>query len=503
MRTLRHRRGPRRQLDRLLRRVQQRSATTVPKRVVGRGRDGVEFHLRLDGNCPTRATIDSHATGQVTLQPAQALSSRGVVGLGQGLEIFAGAVRVDRQEPRELVRGTTQEVTIFGRGFRSSQTWQYLLPPTLEEAELPNPSIEVEEAEFIDSSEARLTVAVAADAALYGSAPIAFDPGGKRPGPPDRPTVLTGRAEDFYAVTQATAAFFAYWATFAGEAVWLAAELDAEGAVSRWLGFLERQVDLDSRLQISRAAPILEDPEGRVGAGSLLQPFSDQLYCHDFENGVIHVAEWFEESVAGAAAWQGEVYAVVHETRTAGVTSRCRLIRLPPDLSSEATVQRIDLDVGGTEMEWFDALGVAIGSSSAWVAVDWTDLATFNFGYQTCVLPFADDEPPSQAPLPRGEAAGPTSLGLPYEPGGAVRGPWLWQGGLGGETETGAWRRFVSPGRGEEGGPGLGEGLLLWDGSIARIGDLANPGQRTLSIPAAVHPDLGLVGPPTLVFPAS
>jgi len=163
----------------------------VPRRVIGRNTDGSEQQLRLDGTCPERGE-GAHRIGEIVTMPTSRPDHRGGSGGGSVVCGGIGVLWVDRQEPRELVRGSSTSVRIFGRGLSPGMEWEYLRKVELTEGNPsgtePDPEISVDEATYVDDQHYDLEVTVAEEATLRADAPIAFSLSSRR------------RRDDFYDV---------------------------------------------------------------------------------------------------------------------------------------------------------------------------------------------------------------------------------------------------------------------------------------------------------------
>jgi len=186
-------------LGRILDERRDRERDVLPRRVVARNADGTESRVRIDGTCPERGE-GAHELGEVVTLPTTSHGPRG--GTGSGIITLGEAdlVWVERQEPRELVAGATQDVVIHGRGLVGGMSFEYLRqvePDQNPEGITANPGVTVDQATCIDAERYELTLTVAPGAAVLSDGPIAYTAGGRR-----------RRRDDFYGVVSATSRNF-------------------------------------------------------------------------------------------------------------------------------------------------------------------------------------------------------------------------------------------------------------------------------------------------------
>ena len=161
-------------------------------------------------------------------------------------------------------------------------------------------------------------------------------------------------------------------------------------------------------------------------------PEPDRLVVLDFERGVRHLSASFGlDPIAGAAYVDGDLVVVSNVAAKKSHTTIVRVQRFATDVSSASTITSAMLGpVGVVEetTEWFGPKTIAIGSSSIYVSVEWSDYSAEAFGWQAAIVSF--DGEARQGPEPSDSAArGPEfSVGLPHVLG-AMRGDQLWAGG--------------------------------------------------------------------------
>ncbi|MEM9598043.1 MAG: hypothetical protein AAGD06_27515, partial [Acidobacteriota bacterium] len=444
---IRGRRSELAELQALLRQQRRASRSLTTKRVVSREVDGTEILIALDGLCPERGGLGSHAIGQaVALPVASSAPILGSSGVGQVVSVDGGGALVSHQVPRELERGKTQEVTVHGRSLPPGgrAQWQYLLPGP---EQAPNPAIAVDAAVQDDATRYRLTVTVAGDAPLLTDAPLAYDLLGSSTPPTveDVRTPLPHVVSRFYDVIppRGDPRYLAYWLVDGrlhfGRYTADGLSLGPTGSAAFASGFVA-----------GRALPIRSD--GRVADGSLIWVSSSgDLTVTDFVADVDHTYRPDSGEVAGAAYVAGSVYWIEYER---GPAAECpiRLRRGRADLEPDTleTVGAWGLPSyagGGALVDWGDALAVGFSATSATFSARWT-LADSN-GEALGVVPLN-----GSGPVDSSGSGGPYQIVAPPDGlGGAIRGQHRWFGGVGGEGGPGwgAWPPFGFAARGDHG----------------------------------------------------
>lgn len=147
------------QLARTLGGIVDRRAEAIddvrPRKVVGRRDDGTLRLVRLGAECEERGGVSGAAIGQIVHAPRDTSLDRGAAGFAS-LSGSLSLIWIERQVPRELEIGTTQVVSVEGRGFFAGLRWEYL---SSEDGDVHD-GITVDLATFVDSETYQLTVTV-------------------------------------------------------------------------------------------------------------------------------------------------------------------------------------------------------------------------------------------------------------------------------------------------------------------------------------------------------
>lgn len=137
-----------------------------PARVDARNSDGTLQVVNLVTGCAVRSDrVRGEAVGEVIDLSRTRLGHRGAAGLSTRVTVAPLAVlRLDRQEPRELIPDATQTLRVFGIGLETPGFFvTYALPGDDGLEPVPHPGITVDSIDVLDDSTADVTVTVAAD----------------------------------------------------------------------------------------------------------------------------------------------------------------------------------------------------------------------------------------------------------------------------------------------------------------------------------------------------
>lgn len=162
-----------RQLGRILdRRERELPGRVRTARVEGREEDG-RLRLRyLDGTCVLSSQVGPEGVGDEISLPTGRIYSPGTTGIATvSVSRETATLYVERLDPDLYYPGESYTVEVHGRGFSESTLIDFLLP----QSEQLNPDITITDLRFVSEVLLEVDIDVAAGAAIYASAPIAYD----------------------------------------------------------------------------------------------------------------------------------------------------------------------------------------------------------------------------------------------------------------------------------------------------------------------------------------
>lgn len=167
---------PARRIAEVLRRTRRedarRTADIRPAVVAGRNTDGTLRLTHLDGTCTLTGEVGPEGTGAVVTLPTGPLADRGTTGVaGVSLHRETATLWVERLVPDTYAPGELYAVDVIGRGFSESTVFDFLRPGSEE----INPDITITAQRFITAELVELDITVAGGAAVFASAPLAYD----------------------------------------------------------------------------------------------------------------------------------------------------------------------------------------------------------------------------------------------------------------------------------------------------------------------------------------
>ena len=156
-----------RAVDRLAKVLQRREAEAkqFPDLLVtGRNADGTIQVRDLRGECVATSNICSAYKGQQIQIPCGVpFRITGAAGIAmQRAQRQSGTLWVESYTPNEYHPGESYEVTVTGKGFKSTTQFEYLLP----DSEDVNEDITIDEIAYVSATEMTLSITVAEDADL-------------------------------------------------------------------------------------------------------------------------------------------------------------------------------------------------------------------------------------------------------------------------------------------------------------------------------------------------
>lgn len=150
----------------------EKEADVRPARVVGRNTDGTAQVQRLDAECVARGGASGYG-GEIVVRLPAMMNRRGTAGVAAATSRGSGdTLWVEALDPAVFAPGAVNlAVTVTGRGFTPTTRFEFLSPDGA-----VNPDITLLTANYVDEETYTLTINVAADAALFEAAAIAYGP---------------------------------------------------------------------------------------------------------------------------------------------------------------------------------------------------------------------------------------------------------------------------------------------------------------------------------------
>ena len=148
-----------------------READVRPARVVGRNTDGTARLQRLDAECVGRGGRGGYG-GEIVVSLPAIMNRRGTFGVAGATSRGSGdTLWVESIDPAVFAPGDTAlAVTVTGRGFTPTTRFEFLSPDGS-----VNEDVTIVTSVYVDSETYTLTINVAADAALFEAAALAYD----------------------------------------------------------------------------------------------------------------------------------------------------------------------------------------------------------------------------------------------------------------------------------------------------------------------------------------
>jgi hypothetical protein len=150
-----------------------KEADVRPAKVVGRNTDGTAQVQRLDAECVGRGGASGYG-GEIVVSLPAIMNRRGTSGVAGATQRGSGdTLWVEALDPAVFSPGDTGlEVTVTGRGFTPSTLFEFLSPDGS-----VNADVTLVTRTYVDSETYTLTINVAAGAALFPAAALAYDVG--------------------------------------------------------------------------------------------------------------------------------------------------------------------------------------------------------------------------------------------------------------------------------------------------------------------------------------
>ena len=149
-----------------------READVRPARVVGRNTDGTARLQRLDAECVGRGGRGGYG-GEIVIRLPALVNRLGTAGVAGSTGLGSGdTLWVESLDPAIFHPGATGlTVLVTGRGFTPTTRFEFLRP----DGEV-NPDVTIVTRKYLDETEFELTINVAAGAALFEAAALAYGP---------------------------------------------------------------------------------------------------------------------------------------------------------------------------------------------------------------------------------------------------------------------------------------------------------------------------------------
>ena len=150
-----------------------KEADVRPAKVVGRNTDGTAQVQRLDAECVGRGGASGYG-GEIVVSLPAIMNRRGTSGVAGATQRGSGdTLWVEALDPAVFSPGDTGlEVTVTGRGFTPSTLFEFLSPDGS-----VNADVTLVTRTYVDAETYTLTINVAAGAALFPAAALAYDMG--------------------------------------------------------------------------------------------------------------------------------------------------------------------------------------------------------------------------------------------------------------------------------------------------------------------------------------
>lgn len=150
-----------------------KEADVRPAKVVGRNTDGTAKTQRLDAECVGRGGASGYG-GEIVVSLPAIMNRRGTSGVAGATQRGSGdTLWVEALDPAVFSPGDTGlEVTVTGRGFTPSTLFEFLSPDGS-----VNADVTLVTRTYVDAETYTLTINVAAGAALFPAAALAYDMG--------------------------------------------------------------------------------------------------------------------------------------------------------------------------------------------------------------------------------------------------------------------------------------------------------------------------------------
>jgi hypothetical protein len=149
-----------------------KEADVRPAKVVGRNTDGTAQVQRLDAECVGRGGASGYG-GEIVVSLPAIMNRRGTSGVAGATQRGSGdTLWVESLDPAIFHPGATGlTVLVTGRGFTPTTRFEFLRP----DGEV-NPDVTIVTRKYLDETEFELTINVAAGAALFEAAALAYGP---------------------------------------------------------------------------------------------------------------------------------------------------------------------------------------------------------------------------------------------------------------------------------------------------------------------------------------
>ncbi|HON76741.1 MAG TPA: hypothetical protein PLR87_15400 [Thermoanaerobaculaceae bacterium] len=148
-----------------------KEADVRPAKVVGRNTDGTAKTQRLDAECVGRGGASGYG-GEIVVSLPAIMNRRGTSGVAGATQRGSGdTLWVEALDPAVFSPGDTAlAVTVTGRGFTPTTRFEFLSPDGS-----VNEDVTIVTSVYVDDETYTLTINVAADAALFEAAALAYD----------------------------------------------------------------------------------------------------------------------------------------------------------------------------------------------------------------------------------------------------------------------------------------------------------------------------------------